>query len=369
MIELDEFRAAMASYREPLEEVKSSLDIENKTDRIAKLNYEMEQPDFWDDIDRSREVSKELKGLQDLVDNYKKLENDYVDIDTLILMAEEENDPSLVPEIGEQIDIFTKEFEEYRINLLFTDEFDDCNAVLTLHSGEGGTESCDWASMLYRMYSRFAERKGFGVKVLDFLEGDVAGIKTVTFEVSGENAYGYFKSEKGVHRLVRISPFNSAGKRQTSFASCDVIPDIEDNIDDIELSDDELKIDTYRASGAGGQHVNKTSSAIRITHLPTGIVVQCQNERSQHHNRDKAMQMLKAKLKLLKEQEQADKVSDIRGEIKEIGFGNQIRSYVMQPYTLVKDHRTGAESSNVGAVLDGALEPFINAFLQEQRKG
>ena len=207
------------------------------------------------------------------------------------------------------------------------------------------------------------------MKVLDFLEGDVAGIKTVTFEVSGENAYGYFKSEKGVHRLVRISPFNSAGKRQTSFASCDVIPDIEDNIDDIELSDDELKIDTYRASGAGGQHVNKTSSAIRITHLPTGIVVQCQNERSQHHNRDKAMQMLKAKLKLLKEQEQADKVSDIRGEIKEIGFGNQIRSYVMQPYTLVKDHRTGAESSNVGAVLDGALEPFINAFLQEQRKG
>ena len=197
----------------------------------------------------------------------------------------------------------------------------------------------------------------------------MAGIKTVTFEVSGENAYGYFKSEKGVHRLVRISPFNSAGKRQTSFASCDVIPDIEDNIDDIELSDDELKIDTYRASGAGGQHVNKTSSAIRITHLPTGIVVQCQNERSQHHNRDKAMQMLKAKLKLLKEQEQADKVSDIRGEIKEIGFGNQIRSYVMQPYTLVKDHRTGAESSNVGAVLDGALEPFINAFLQEQRKG
>ena len=204
------------------------------------------------------------------------------------------------------------------------------------------------------------------MKVLDFLEGDVAGIKTVTFEVSGENAYGYFKSEKGVHRLVRISPFNSAGKRQTSFASCDVIPDIEDNIDDIEISDDELKIDTYRASGAGGQHVNKTSSAIRITHLPTGIVVQCQNERSQHHNRDKAMQMLKAKLKLLKEQEQADKVSDIRGEIKEIGFGNQIRSYVMQPYTLVKDHRTGQENSNVNAVLDGDIDAFINAYLKQK---
>ena len=275
----------------------------------------------------------------------------------------------MLPEIEEELNAFEEGYESLRIQTLLSGEYDKYNAIVTLHAGAGGTESCDWASMLYRMYSRFAERKGFGVKVLDFLEGDVAGIKTVTFEVSGENAYGYFKSEKGVHRLVRISPFNSAGKRQTSFASCDVIPDIEDNIDDIELSDDELKIDTYRASGAGGQHVNKTSSAIRITHLPTGIVVQCQNERSQHHNRDKAMQMLKAKLKLLKEQEQADKVSDIRGEIKEIGFGNQIRSYVMQPYTLVKDHRTGAESSNVGAVLDGALEPFINAFLQEQRKG
>ena len=275
----------------------------------------------------------------------------------------------MLPEIEEELNAFEEGYESLRIQTLLSGEYDKYNAIVTLHAGAGGTESCDWASMLYRMYSRFAERKGFGVKVLDFLEGDVAGIKTVTFEVSGENAYGYFKSEKGVHRLVRISPFNSAGKRQTSFASCDVIPDIEDNIDDIELSDDELKIDTYRASGAGGQHVNKTSSAIRITHLPTGIVVQCQNERSQHHNRDKAMQMLKAKLKLLKEQEQADKVSDIRGELKEIGFGNQIRSYVMQPYTLVKDHRTGAESSNVGAVLDGALEPFINAFLQEQRKG
>ena len=297
------------------------------------------------------------------------LEQSYEDIGLLIEMAYEEEDESVLPEIEEELNAFEEGYESLRIQTLLSGEYDKYNAIVTLHAGAGGTESCDWASMLYRMYSRFAERKGFGVKVLDFLEGDVAGIKTVTFEVSGENAYGYFKSEKGVHRLVRISPFNSAGKRQTSFASCDVIPDIEDNIDDIELSDDELKIDTYRASGAGGQHVNKTSSAIRITHLPTGIVVQCQNERSQHHNRDKAMQMLKAKLKLLKEQEQADKVSDIRGEIKEIGFGNQIRSYVMQPYTLVKDHRTGAESSNVGAVLDGALEPFINAFLQEQRKG
>lgn len=329
----------------------------------------MEEPGFWDEPEESQKIMKDLKDLKDQVETVEHLEQSYEDIGLLIEMAYEEEDESVLPEIEEELNAFEEGYESLRIQTLLSGEYDKYNAIVTLHAGAGGTESCDWASMLYRMYSRFAERKGFGVKVLDFLEGDVAGIKTVTFEVSGENAYGYFKSEKGVHRLVRISPFNSAGKRQTSFASCDVIPDIEDNIDDIELNDDELKIDTYRASGAGGQHVNKTSSAIRITHLPTGIVVQCQNERSQHHNRDKAMQMLKAKLKLLKEQEQADKVSDIRGEIKEIGFGNQIRSYVMQPYTLVKDHRTGAESSNVGAVLDGALEPFINAFLQEQRKG
>ena len=329
----------------------------------------MEEPGFWDEPEESQKIMKNLKDLKDQVETVEHLEQSYEDMGLLIEMAYEEEDESVLPEIEEELNAFEEGYESLRIQTLLSGEYDKYNAIVTLHAGAGGTESCDWASMLYRMYSRFAERKGFGVKVLDFLEGDVAGIKTVTFEVSGENAYGYFKSEKGVHRLVRISPFNSAGKRQTSFASCDVIPDIEDNIDDIELSDDELKIDTYRASGAGGQHVNKTSSAIRITHLPTGIVVQCQNERSQHHNRDKAMQMLKAKLKLLKEQEQADKVSDIRGEIKEIGFGNQIRSYVMQPYTLVKDHRTGAESSNVGAVLDGALEPFINAFLQEQRKG
>lgn len=329
----------------------------------------MEELGFWDEPEESQKIMKNLKDLKDQVETVEHLEQSYEDIGLLIEMAYEEEDESVLPEIEEELNAFEEGYESLRIQTLLSGEYDKYNAIVTLHAGAGGTESCDWASMLYRMYSRFAERKGFGVKVLDFLEGDVAGIKTVTFEVSGENAYGYFKSEKGVHRLVRISPFNSAGKRQTSFASCDVIPDIEDNIDDIELSDDELKIDTYRASGAGGQHVNKTSSAIRITHLPTGIVVQCQNERSQHHNRDKAMQMLKAKLKLLKEQEQADKVSDIRGEIKEIGFGNQIRSYVMQPYTLVKDHRTGAESSNVGAVLDGALEPFINAFLQEQRKG
>ena len=310
---------------------------------------------------------KELKGLQDIIEKADGLATQYEDIGLLIEMAYEEDDASVILEVEVELQTFEEAFEDMRIQTLLSGEYDKDNAIVTLHAGAGGTESCDWASMLYRMYTRWAEQKGFSVEVLDFLDGDVAGIKAVTFQVNGENAYGYLKSEKGVHRLVRISPFNAAGKRQTSFASCDVVPDIEDDID-IEINEDDLRIDTYRASGAGGQHINKTSSAIRITHLPTGIVVQCQNERSQHSNKDKAMQMLKAKLYLLKEQEQADKVSDIRGEIKEIGFGNQIRSYVMQPYTLVKDHRTNAEIGNVASVLDGNIDLFINAYLKGQNK-
>jgi peptide chain release factor 2 len=310
---------------------------------------------------------KELKGLKDIIEKADGLTTQYEDIGLLIEMAYEEDDASMIPEVEEELRTFEEVFEEMRIQTLLSGEYDKDNAIVTLHAGAGGTESCDWASMLYRMYTRWAEQKGFSVEVLDFLDGDVAGIKAVTFQVNGENAYGYLKSEKGVHRLVRISPFNAAGKRQTSFASCDVVPDIEDDID-IEINEDDLRIDTYRASGAGGQHINKTSSAVRITHLPTGIVVQCQNERSQHSNKDKAMQMLKAKLYLLKEQEQANKVSDIRGEIKEIGFGNQIRSYVMQPYTLVKDHRTNAESGNVASVLDGNIDLFMNAYLKGQNK-
>ena len=307
---------------------------------------------------------KELKSLQELVKEMEGLLAVREDILVLIEMAYEENDDSMVKEIQSEIQGFETQFEELRTRTLLSGEYDGCNAIVTIHAGAGGTESCDWAGMLYRMYTRWAERKGFSIQVLDFLDGDITGIKGVTFQVNGENAYGYLKSEKGVHRLVRISPFTAAGKRQTSCASGDVVPDIEDDID-MELADDDLKIDTYRASGAGGQHVNKTSSAIRITHLPTGIVVQCQNERSQHHNKEKAMQMLKVKLKLLKEQEQAEKVSDIRGEVKEIGFGNQIRSYVMQPYTLVKDHRTNVETGNVSAVLDGDIDLFINAYLKE----
>ena len=309
---------------------------------------------------------KLLRSLQDSVKKIEKIYADYEDIGLLIEMSEEEPDDETIEEIREDLERFQEEFEELRIGTLLTGEYDRNDAIMSIHAGAGGTESCDWASMLYRMYTRWAEKKGFTVEVLDYLEGDVAGIKGVTFEVRGENAYGYLRSEKGVHRLVRISPFNAAGKRQTSFVSCDVIPDIEDEIE-IEINEDDLRIDTYRSSGAGGQHINKTSSAVRITHLPTGIVVQCQNERSQHMNKDKAMQMLKAKLYLIKQQEQADKVSDIRGEIKEIGFGSQIRSYVMQPYTLVKDHRTNAEISNIGAVMDGNIDPFINAYLSAKK--
>ena len=315
---------------------------------------------------------KELKGLQDSVKEIEKLFTDYEDMLLLIEMSEgDDEEQEAAEEIEAELGTFEEVFEKLRISTLLIGPYDADNAIVTLHAGAGGTEAMDWTSMLYRMYSRWAEKRGYEVEVLDYLEGDVAGIKGVTFEVKGENAYGYLRSEKGVHRLVRISPFNANGKRQTSFASCDVIPDIEEDID-IEINDDDIRVDTYRSSGAGGQHINKTSSAIRITHLPTGIVVQCQNERSQHMNKDKAMQMLKSKLYVLKQQEQAEKMSDIRGEVRDINFGNQIRSYVMQPYTLVKDHRTNAEISNVGAVMDGNIDPFINAYLSmdaEAQKG
>lgn len=324
---------------------------------------EMEAPGFWDQPERSNKLMKELKNLKDVRQTYQDLETQYEDILTLIEIGYEENDPDLVEEISKELTSFETVFEEIRIGTLLSGEYDKNNAILKLNAGAGGTESCDWCSMLYRMFTRWAERKGFDVEVLDYLDGDEAGIKSVTFQVNGLNAYGYLKSEKGVHRLVRISPFNAQGKRQTSFVSMDVMPDIEEDLD-IEIDEKDLRIDTYRSSGAGGQHINKTSSAIRITHIPTGTVVQCQNERSQFQNKDKAMQMLKAKLFLLKQEANAEKLSDIRGEVKDIAWGNQIRSYVLQPYTMVKDHRTGAESGNTDAVLDGALDHFINAYLR-----
>ena len=323
----------------------------------------MEAPGFWDDPQRSQEMMKELKSLKDDREIYESLISQKEDMETLIEIGYEENDPSVIDDIQEMMDAFKESFENIRIKTLLSGEYDRYNAILKLNAGAGGTEACDWAGMLYRMYTRWAEKKGFSIEVLDYLDGDEAGIKSVTFQVNGENAYGYLKSEKGVHRLVRISPFNAAGKRQTSFVSLDVMPDIEEDID-IEIRDEDLRIDTYRSSGAGGQHINKTSSAIRITHLPTGIVVQCQNERSQHVNKDKAMQMLKAKLYLLEQQKQEEKLSGIRGEVTDIGWGNQIRSYVMQPYTMVKDHRTNEERGTVDAVLDGDIDPFINAYLK-----
>ncbi len=330
---------------------------------MAELEADMEAPDFWNDVEHSNEVMKTVKGLKDILEAYNRVEEEYDEVETLIEMAEEEEDASLLTEIEETLNQFKEDFEALRIQTLLSGEFDKDNAIVTLHAGAGGTESCDWTGMLMRMYTRWAEKRGFSTEILDYLEGEEAGVKSVTIQINGENAYGYLKSEKGVHRLVRISPFNAAGKRQTSFSSCDVMPDIEEDVS-VDIKDEDLRIDTYRASGAGGQHINKTSSAIRITHLPTGIVVQCQNERSQHQNKDKAMKMLASKLYVLKQQENQERLDDIRGDISENGFGSQIRSYVMQPYTMVKDHRTGMEVSNVNGVLDGNVEPFMNAYLK-----
>lgn len=323
----------------------------------------MEEPGFWDDAARAQVLMKELKNLKDTIEDYNHLKTRYEDVQTLIQMGYEENDASLIPEIEEALNLFINDLENLKLRTLLSGEYDRYDAILSLHAGAGGTESCDWASMLCRMYQRWAEKKGFSVEVLDYLDGEEAGLKSVTLQINGENAYGYLKSERGVHRLVRISPFNAAGKRQTSFVSCDVMPDIEEDTG-IEINEDEIRIDTFHSSGAGGQNVNKTSSAIRITHLPTNIVVQCQNERSQLQNKEKAMQMLKAKLYLLKQQENQEKISGIRGEVKDIAWGNQIRSYVLQPYTMVKDHRTNEEIGNAASVLDGNIDPFINAYLK-----
>ena len=363
MAELDQFKYTLSTYVPMLKELGASLNLDAKKERIAELSRYMEAPDFWDDPERSQKMTKELKSLEDTVKSYTTLSTQYDDISELIEMGYEENDPEVIPVIQESLDEFTTNLEALRLSTLLNGEYDKNNAIIRLNAGAGGTEACDWSSMLYRMYTRYADRNGFSVEVLDMLDGDEAGIKSVTFQVNGENAYGYLKSEKGVHRLVRISPFNAAGKRQTSFVSCDVMPEIEEDLD-VEINDDDLRIDTYRSSGAGGQHINKTSSAIRITHLPTGIVVTCQNERSQFQNKDKAMQMLKAKLYMLKQQENEEKISGIRGEVKDIAWGNQIRSYVLQPYTMVKDHRTGASSGNAGAVLDGDIDLFISAYLR-----
>ena len=313
-------------------------------------------------MEKSKKVLQQTAALKDKVKRYDDLVSKYEDIYTLIEMGKEEEDEELLEEAKTLKEAFLTEFDDLKISTLLDGPYDKENAIVTLHAGAGGTEACDWVSMLLRMYLKWAEKHNFTVETLDYLPGDEAGVKSVTFQVNGENAYGYLKSEKGVHRLVRVSPFDSSGRRHTSFASTDVMPEINDDID-IEINPDDIRVDTYRASGAGGQHVNKTSSAIRITHFPTGIVVQCQNERSQHSNKDRAMKMLKSKLFERRMEEQMQKLAEIRGDVKEIGWGSQIRSYVFMPYTMAKDHRTGEETGNINAVMDGNIDPFINASL------
>ena len=325
----------------------------------------MEDPGFWDNADRANKKMKELKNLKDTVGECNGLKTQYEDIETLIEMGYEADDAEMIPEIREELDSFIEKFETLRISTLLSEEYDKCNAILKLNAGAGGTESCDWAGMLYRMYTRWAERKGFTIEVLDYLDGDEAGIKSVTFQVNGENAYGYLKSEKGVHRLVRISPFNAQGKRQTSFVSLDVMPDIEEDLD-VDINEDDLRIDTYRSSGAGGQHINKTDSAVRMTHRPTGIVVQCQTQRSQMQNREQALRLLRAKLFELELEKQAELKEQIGGTYQAIEWGSQIRSYVFHPYNLVKDHRTGVETGNVQSVMDGNLDQFMEGFLKKE---
>lgn len=313
-------------------------------------------------MEQAQSILQQLKNHKEIIEDYTKLCNQYEDALTLIEMATEEEDEMLLKEAQEEAGQFIKTYEQMRIATLLDGEYDANAAIVSLHAGAGGTEACDWVSMLYRMYNRWADKKGYTVQLIDYLEGDEAGIKSVTIQVNGPNAYGYLKSEKGIHRLVRLSPFDSSGRRHTSFASCDVIPEITDEVN-IDIKNEELRIDTYRSTGAGGQHVNTTDSAVRITHLPTGIVVQCQNQRSQIQNREKAMQMLKTKLYEKQQEEQLAKLEGIRGEKKEIGWGSQIRSYVFHPYQMVKDHRTGEETGNTSNVMDGDLDKFMNAYL------
>jgi peptide chain release factor 2 len=338
------------------------FDVEGLIKRAQKLTEQSYAPDFWEDGANAQKVLKEAKELETRAGAFAKLQAAYEDVQVLIQLAREEGGEDLLPEIKEAAAAFEAEFHGFSAAILLSGEYDGNNAILSLHAGAGGTEACDWVAMLTRMYTRWAEARDFTVNLLDYLDGDEAGIKSATLEIIGPAAYGHLKGEAGVHRLIRLSPFDTAGKRHTSFASCSVLPEVADD-KTIEINPDDLRIDTYRASGAGGQHVNKTDSAIRITHLPTGIVVQCQNERSQHKNRDVAMKMLRAKLLELKMQEQNKKITDLRGDVKDINFGAQIRTYTMHPYSLVKDHRTGAETGNVAAVMDGSLDIFVNAYL------
>ncbi|CAG5088563.1 Peptide chain release factor 2 [Thermobacillus xylanilyticus] len=341
------------------------FDLDLKQEIIADYEEKMTAPDFWDDNDRAQKLIAELNAVKSVVETYNRLTGDHADLETLLELAEEEGDESLEAELAEGVAKLVRDIGDFELQLLLNQPYDRLNAILELHPGAGGTESQDWAQMLYRMYTRWAEKRGFKVEVLDYLPGDEAGIKSVSILIRGYNAYGYLKAEKGVHRLVRISPFDASGRRHTSFVSCDVVPEIDDDVE-IEIRPEDLKIDTYRSSGAGGQHVNKTESAVRITHIPTGIIVACQSERSQIQNRERAMKMLRSKLYELKIEEQRKELAAIRGEQTDIAWGNQIRSYVFHPYSMVKDHRTQFETGNVQAVMDGDLDGFIDAYLRSQ---
>ena len=365
MLELDQMKIELSGLSDALREGRDSLNLPYKRQRIEELSREMEAPDFWNDTDKANAKMKELKDAQKTVADADGLSAQYNDIMDLIEIGNEEEDASVVLDIRADLNDFENKLEALRLSTLLTGEYDANNAMISLNAGAGGTESCDWCSMLYRMYCKWADKKGFSVDTMNIVDGDEAGIKSVDFQITGENAYGFLRSEHGVHRLVRMSPFNAQGKRQTSFVSCEVMPQLDTSVQ-IDINPDDIRIDYYRSSGAGGQHINKTSSAIRITHFPTGIVVTCQNERSQFQNKEKAFEELRAKLYLRKKQEEEDMLNGIRGDTKEIAWGSQIRSYVLQPYTLVKDTRTDEETSDAQGVLDGNIDRFINAYLKMQ---
>ena len=363
MLQFDEIRLSLEEIGPEIEDLSEALGLDSIKKEIKSLDEKASEPGFWDDTENSQKVIKRTSLLKNKLSSYETLYSLYEDACTLVELANEEEDLSLLSEAQKELNKVKSELESLRLSTLLTGEYDSNNAILTFHSGAGGTEAQDWVEMLYRMYCRWGERHNYKVKTLDYLDGEEAGLKSVSVLIEGLNAYGYMKSEAGVHRLVRVSPFDSSGRRHTSFASLEVMPEIDDDID-VEISPDDIKMDVFRSSGAGGQHINKTSSAVRLTHLPTGIVVACQNERSQHQNRELAMKMLTSKLIEIKEREHLDKIEDIKGVQKEIGWGSQIRSYVFMPYTLVKDHRTNFEMGNINAVMDGDIDGFINAYLK-----
>ena len=363
-MEISDIRNELEAMAKRLENYRESLNLTEKEARIAELENEMTYPDFWDNQEKAQKVIDESNGLKAMVDKYQDLANQHEDGEVTLELIKEEPDAEMQEELGESIQALKKQFDDFELEILLNGPYDANNAILELHPGAGGTESQDWASMLLRMYQRFADKQGWKVETIDYLPGEEAGVKSVTLRIVGHNAYGYLKAEKGIHRLVRISPFDSSGRRHTSFVSCDVMPEFDDDIE-IEVRTEDLRIDTYRASGAGGQHINTTDSAVRITHVPTGVVVSCQTERSQIKNRESAMKMLKAKLYQRELDEQQRKLDEIRGEKTDIGWGSQIRSYVFHPYSMVKDHRTNYEVGNTSAVMDGDIMPFIDAYLRK----